>query len=64
VKVPLLPGDGSVEVDLQAVFNRAYDAGPYRREIDYEHETPDPPLDEKQMRWARELSVRWRSAAS
>ena len=32
--IPLLPGDPDVTVDLQAVFDRAYDAGPYRREVD------------------------------
>ena len=31
--IPLLPGDPDVTVDLQAVFDRAYDAGPYRREV-------------------------------
>jgi len=62
IKVPLLPGDGSVEVDLQAVYNRAYDAGPYRREIDYANELPDPLLDEQQTRWAREQIAKWRSA--
>jgi hypothetical protein len=35
IAVPLLPGDGSVAVDLQAVFNRCYDSGPYRRLIRY-----------------------------
>lgn len=59
INVPLLPGDGSVEVDLQAVFNRAYDAGPYRREIDYEHESPDPPLDDQRTKWARERVSAW-----
>src|SRR5262249_17585117 len=29
ITVPLLPGDGSVSVDLQAAFDRAYDTGPY-----------------------------------
>ncbi|MFI5458620.1 MAG: DUF4058 family protein [Isosphaerales bacterium] len=35
IKVPLLPGDPDVTLDLQAVFDQAYDAGPYSREVDY-----------------------------
>src|SRR3954447_26088085 len=35
IEIPLLPGDLPVTVDLQAVFQRCYDAGPYAREIDY-----------------------------
>ena len=35
IDIPLLPGDPPVTLDLQAVFNRCYDAGPYAREIDY-----------------------------
>ena len=34
IDIPLLPGDSPVTLDLQAVFNRCYDAGPYAREID------------------------------
>ena len=30
ITVPLLPGDGDVPLDLQAVFTRCYDTGPYR----------------------------------
>jgi hypothetical protein len=40
VSVPLLPGDGAVPVDLQAVFARSYDTGPYTREIDYLRDRP------------------------
>ncbi len=40
IAVPLLPGDAAVLLDLQAVFQRTYDAGPYRREIDYRHTFP------------------------
>ena len=42
--VPLLPGDPSVTVDLQALLDRCYDAGPYRRRIRYADLTPQPPL--------------------
>ena len=39
-----LPGDSPVTLDLQAVFNRCYDAGPYAREIDYVQERVTPSL--------------------
>lgn len=54
IEVPLLPEDGSVSIDLQSVFDRCYDEGPYRREIDYIHGIPDPPLSEKQAEWVKE----------
>jgi hypothetical protein len=55
IAVPLLPGDPVVTLDLQAVFNRAYDAGPFGREIDYLNETPEPPLNQDQHDWALQL---------
>lgn len=55
VAIPLLPGDGSVTVDLQAVFTRCYDTGPYRRRVRYEPERIEPPLRAEQMEWARAL---------
>ena len=45
IAIPLLPGDGDVAVDLQEVFQRSYDAGPYRRRIRYRQTEPVPPLD-------------------
>jgi hypothetical protein len=54
VQIPLLPGDGEVPLDLQQVFRRTYDAGPYSREIDYQHDTPIPPLTAEQSAWARQ----------
>lgn len=44
VAVPLLPGDGDVKLDLQAVFNKTYNAGPYSREIDYLRDVIEPAL--------------------
>src|SRR5207248_2370299 len=35
IAIPLLPGNPSVTVDLQAAFTRAYEAGPYRRRVHY-----------------------------
>jgi len=55
VSIPLLPGDSAVSLDLQAVFDRTYDAGPYRREIDYRQETPAPPLSAEQLAWAQQV---------
>lgn len=53
--VPLLPGDGNVTVDLQAVFARAYDTGPYRRRIRYEPGRIVPPLEGAELEWAVQL---------
>jgi hypothetical protein len=53
VSVPLLPGDGEVPLDLQAVFDRNYDAGPYRRRVRYSEGGPVPPLTPEQSAWAR-----------
>jgi Protein of unknown function (DUF4058) len=53
IAVPLLPADGDIEVDLQAIFQRAYDAGPYQRAIDYRSEKVEPPLTPEQDKWMR-----------
>jgi hypothetical protein len=53
--IPLLPGDPSVPLDLQAIFDRCYDAGPYAREIDYDADLPIPPLTADQAAWAARL---------
>lgn len=55
IAVPLLPGDADVVVDLQAILDECYDAGPYRMEIDYATDSPRPPLTEKQAEWARSV---------
>lgn len=62
IAIPLLPEDPAITADLQAVFNRSYDAGPFRREVDYAQETPDPPLSEEQMRWVAEMLSPQRSS--
>lgn len=53
--IPLLPGDPDVTIDLQAVFERCYDTGPYRRRIRYNETEPAPPLRPDQTVWAKEL---------
>ena len=51
IAIPLLPGDGDVGLDLQVVFQRSYDAGPYRRRIRYDRRDVVPPLDAEQQAW-------------
>jgi len=55
ISIPLLPGDAAVSLDLQAEFQRTYDAGPYYREIDYTIDKPKPLLTAEQLAWATEL---------
>ena len=55
IAIPLLPGHPSVLMDLQTVFHRTYDAGPYGRDIDYGREVPVPPLASSQEAWVREI---------
>jgi hypothetical protein len=52
IAIPLLPGDPELPIDLQAVFDRAYDTGPYRRRIRYAESTPAPALRPEQSEWA------------
>jgi hypothetical protein len=52
IAVPLLPETAAVPLDLQAVFERAYDAGPYKRRLKYEVSRLVPRLPAKQARWA------------
>jgi hypothetical protein len=52
ITVPLLPEDPPVQLDLQAAFNRAYDAGPYRKAIWYGKDPIEPPLQPDQAAWA------------
>jgi hypothetical protein len=53
IRIPLLPGDPSVRLDLQAAFSRAYDAGPYRKRILYGEDLIEPPLQAGQDSWAK-----------
>lgn len=55
IGVPLLPGDPDVPLDLQAVYDRAYDAGPYQREIEYGRDAVVPPLKADRMRWVKAI---------
>jgi Protein of unknown function (DUF4058) len=55
IEVPLLPGDAAISLDLQAVFDRCYDAGPYAREIDYSESQIVPALSADQAAWVTEI---------
>lgn len=54
VEIPLLPGDAGVRIDLQALFDRAYETGPYRRRVRYAEERPVTPLRPEQAAWVAE----------
>jgi hypothetical protein len=55
VGIPLRREEPEVPLDLQFVFNRAYDGGPYRRgAVDYTR-PPDPPLSPEDAAWAEAL---------
>jgi hypothetical protein len=56
IAIPLLPGDPAVMLDLQAVFDRCYDAGPYAREIRYGVDAVIPPLDPDGAVWAGRIT--------
>jgi hypothetical protein len=58
IEVPLLPGDAAVLLDLQAVFHRCYDAGPYAREIDYAASRVIPAPNATQAAWIKETVSR------
>jgi hypothetical protein len=52
IPIPLREGQDEVPLDLQFVFQRAYDSGPYRRgAIDYSS-PPDPALRDEPADWA------------
>jgi hypothetical protein len=51
--VPLLPGDAPVTIDLQMVFDRAYDGGPYRRINPYRAGVIEPPLAAERTEWVQ-----------
>jgi hypothetical protein len=55
IAIPLLPGDGEVPLDLQAVFTRCYDTGPYRRRVVYEPARIVPALDKQRIEWVNHI---------
>ncbi len=57
IRIPLLPGDSSIPLSLQAVFQRAYDAGPYHRAVRYREDQIEPPLTPAQATWVSQVLV-------
>ena len=55
IRIPLLPGDPSIPIGLPAIFQRAYDAGPYRRAVHYGEDKINPPLTPAQAAWADQV---------
>ncbi len=62
ISVPLLPGAASISVDLQAVFDRCYDDGPYLREVNYADDPPPPPLPPERLAWVKSVLAGKKSA--
>jgi hypothetical protein len=54
IRVPLKSGDQDAVLDLQEVFHRAYEIGPYPDRLNYQAD-PAPPLGEEDAAWADEL---------
>ena len=55
IGIPLLPDDGEVPLDLQAVLNRCYETGPYQRRVVYDPDRIVPPLTAQQTEWVQRL---------
>jgi hypothetical protein len=53
IVIPLLPDDPEVSLSLHAVFERAYNAGPYRRALSYADDSIIPPLEAAQVDWVK-----------
>jgi hypothetical protein len=53
IAIPLLPDDPAASLSLQAVFDRAYDAGPYSRVIFYGEDPIIPPLPPEKLEWVK-----------
>jgi hypothetical protein len=58
IAIPLLPGDPDVSLDLQAVFNQAYDGGSYGQDIEYGKDRIVPRLKPEQAGWVADLLER------
>jgi hypothetical protein len=59
IPVPLRQGQEEPLLDLQFVFQRAYDSGPYRRGAVAYSRPPQPPLPEAWAAWAEEHVRAW-----
>ena len=54
IAIPLEGGTEPVSIDLQPLFNRAYDTGRYTPS-DYLNQQPEPPLTADQQAWAADI---------
>ena len=52
IPIPLDPGVEPVMLDIQAVFDRCFDEGPFAALARYDRRRPDPPLSPEQQAWA------------
>ena len=55
IAIPLLAADPTVAVDLQEILDHCYDAGPYRREVDYSVPPPRPALSPERLAWVKRV---------
>jgi len=55
IGIPLLPEHQPVSLDLQAILDRCYEAGPYRRNVRYREAAIVPPLSPERTAWAMQL---------
>jgi hypothetical protein len=55
IRIPLLPADPAIRMDLGAVFTLTYDRGRYARSLDYTA-VPHPALAEEDRAWAAETA--------
>jgi Protein of unknown function (DUF4058) len=54
IRVPIREGMQGIDVDIQELFDKVYDSGPYDRgAVDYD-KPPDPPLPVELEKWAQE----------
>lgn len=51
MRIPLLPGDADVPLDLPAAFRACYEEGAYQVRIDYRQDPPPPPLPPEDAAW-------------
>jgi uncharacterized protein DUF4058 len=54
IPIPLLDGDADAVLDLRSALDRAYEAGYYSIDLDYQAE-PEPPLSPEDAAWADAL---------
>lgn len=63
IPVPLREGEVEIAFDLQQVFQKTYDGGPYARgAVDYES-PPEPPIRDDRLAWLNACLQGWRQAA-